>query len=122
MFKIRFPYYYVPECPVCGSMQTGRYIKADRFHPHYSVMHAYHNGEITIPVDYIPLKNVFCLACGNEWTSRVPVKMLSKAEIQEQRQLRGTAQLLENYISTYHIDETRKHTFWSGIIDPIKHW
>ena len=89
---IKKPYYYIPPCPCCNSNQTGHYVKELGLDPSFTVRESLKNGELAIAVREIPYENVFCLECGFTWHQDIKIKMLSLSQIEEQKQLRGTAE------------------------------
>lgn len=95
-------YYYVPQCPVCKSWKTGRYIRkpAD---PLYVMRKSLEHGERIRFVPKEPIKNCYCTDCGNEWGAHIETRLLTSDEIMEQQRIRDTYKLLqkfqeENYI------------------------
>lgn len=97
---MRMPYYYVPPCPKCKSVRTGRFVK---FHSSvndkYSSKMSLKNGELiqfTNRVD--PEKQFFCLDCGCEWSEYSPIRWLTLEEIDKEKKKRSTDELLDNFI------------------------
>lgn len=94
---VYLPYYYVPRCPECGSPVTGRYVKRHKFEKDNSdvVDMSLRNGEI---VDFLPEvinKTAFCLSCGYKWNADIQCRFLSVARIEEEKEKRGTNELLD---------------------------
>ena len=76
-------YYYIPPCPKCGSMHTGRYVKQPRRaeDARYMMEQSLKHGEL-IRFTYIePLNNAFCEDCGYEWPQPVRTMRMTRKEI-----------------------------------------
>ena len=113
--KIRFPYYYVPPCPKCGSMETGRIVKQPGSHADYTMMASLKNGEIIMfDPSPSPTDNLFCLHCGNVWTGEVTLRMLSKSQISYEAKKRGTLDLLQEFKKANGLDVPRRHSVVDG--------
>lgn len=112
---IRFPYYYVPPCPVCGSMETGRIVKEPATHAEYTMQASLKNGEI-IMFDPAPgpTGNLFCLSCGHQWTGEVSLRMLTLAQIRQEQKRRGTPELLREFKEANGLDVPRRHSVVDG--------
>lgn len=90
-------YYYVPDCPECGSHRTGRFFK-DRLtaDTDWIINDALKNGELMEPAPEIdPEKQLFCLDCCHTWTEPVYMRLLSLNEIEEEKRRRGTFDILK---------------------------
>ena len=112
---IRFPYYYVPPCPACGSPETGRIVKEPGSHADYTMVSSLQNGEIIMfdPAPE-PVNNLFCLSCGHQWTGDVQVRMLTKAQIRQEQKRRGTLELLDEFKKANGLDVERRHSVIDG--------
>lgn len=88
--KIKYPYYYVPPCPHCGSRKTGRYVREPLYRPEYVKEDSLKHGEWIRFLDSIPRDNVFCLSCGNEWPAKISLKLMTQKEIQDEKDARET--------------------------------
>lgn len=113
--RIRFPYYYVPPCPACGSTETGRIVKEPDTHEKYTMISSLKNGEIIMfdPAPE-PVNNLFCLSCGHQWTGEVDMQMLTREQIRQEQKKRGTPELLREYEAANGIDEKPKRSIISG--------
>ncbi len=89
---MRYPYKYIPPCPKCGSPCTGRYVKEpiSESDIEYVELKSYQYGEIVRFARREPEKNAFCVDCGYKWTYSATTRYLTKEEIEEQIDLRGT--------------------------------
>lgn len=113
--RIRFPYYYVPSCPACGSAATGRVVKEPGTHADYTMISSLKNGElIMFDPSPSPTNNLFCLQCGNVWTGEVKVLMLTRAQISYEQKKRGTLELLQEFKKAAGLDEPRRHSLIDG--------
>lgn len=101
---IKVPYYYVGKCPHCGSMVTGRYVKAARKTDNeWMLDQALKNGEILKTIPELIGANCFCLECGQNFSYPVQRKMLTLAEIKEEKLQRHTIEILNDRLSDdYH--------------------
>lgn len=112
---IRFPYYYVPPCPVCGSAETGRIVKEPASHAEYMMISSLKNGEIIMfDPSPSPTDNLFCLSCGHQWTGDAVVRMLTKAQICHEQKKRGTLEILDEYKKANGLDGPRRHSIIAG--------
>lgn len=92
---IHLPYYYVGRCPDCGSRATGRFVRNHReTDMDYIIESSLKNGELVAPTNDINGENLFCNDCGNIWYGKVDFKWLSLGQIQEERSVRHTEELL----------------------------
>ena len=91
-FKMKYPYKYVEPCPICGSRLTGRYMRQPltESDKEYIELKSYENGEIIRFSSKEPTKNAFCVDCGHKWSSTVKTIFLTKQEIEEEIEVRGT--------------------------------
>ena len=91
--KIRMPYYYVPPCPYCGSVRTGRFVEYRRdTQDQYTEKMSLKNGELIQFVAKIdPEASFFCADCGTTWSEYAPMKWFTMEEIEEEKKKRGTA-------------------------------
>lgn len=101
-FKI--PYYYVPPCPVCGGMKTGRYLKEPRIDSEYLYRKSLENGEIIRFAPKEPIINCFCEECGYEWGKTISVRFITPDELIEQKRLRGTDKEYQRYSEINYIN------------------
>lgn len=102
--EIRHIYYYVPPCPLCGSMHTGRYVRKAFIDETYMDRKSLENGEIIRQVPREPIKNCFCEDCGYEWGAHIETKFLTADEVNEQRMLRGTYQTFQEYKAENYVN------------------
>ena len=107
-FKIKYPYKYVEPCPNCNSRATGRYIKEPMTESdmEYIELESLKHGEIVRFVSKVPTKNCFCVDCDYRWDYQTYTKYLTKEEIEEEIDSRGTFpayQELKNEISEKEI-------------------
>jgi hypothetical protein len=108
--KIRKPYYYVPPCPVCGSAVTGRLVSDHRYNEiQWMINDALKNGELIRPVPKIGAQNCFCLSCGSEWYTETRLMMFSRDQIEEQKKIRHTDEILRQ-----RADEIRENDGGKG--------
>lgn len=98
---IRIPYYYVPPCPICGSVRTGRYVRIHSVvNDEYSNKMSLKNGELTKFTNSVdPDKQFFCSSCGAEWSELSSIKWLSLAQIDEEKKKRETGGLLDELLN-----------------------
>jgi len=95
-------YYYVPQCPLCKSWKTGRYVRQP-VDPLYTMRKCLEHGERVRFAKREPIKNCYCTECGYEWGAHIEMKLLTSDEIMEQQKLRDTYPLFskfqeENYV------------------------
>lgn len=85
-------YKYVEPCPICSSRCTGRYIQEPitRGDMEYIELQSLKHGEIVRFAYRIPEENVFCVDCGHRWTADPKTVFLSKDELMEEIEARGT--------------------------------
>ncbi len=101
---IKKPYYYVGECPYCGSAITGRYVKARRVTENeWIIDEGLKNGELIKTIPELLGANCFCLECGTNFSYPVHMKMVSLEEIKQEKIKRHTIELLGERLSDdYH--------------------
>lgn len=90
---IKLPYYYVPECPNCGSIMTGRYMEKQRDENanNWIMREGAKNGEIIALMKDIPKEtNCFCVNCGAEFYYEIKTQLYTLDEIREERIRRKT--------------------------------
>lgn len=94
IFKsIKKPYKYVPPCPMCGSCETGRFIKPSSSQEidEKILCEALAGGEL---VEITPVHdkkiNAFCMTCNFEWRAYIEDKWLTDDEIEIERKKRNT--------------------------------
>ena len=93
---IHLPYYYVPQCPVCGSRKTGRFVRYHRDTDlDYMVTSALKNGELIAPKEDMTQGNLFCDECGYTWFGSVEMKLFSLNRIQKEKKARQSDKILE---------------------------
>lgn len=118
--KIKHPYYYVPQCPVCGSRITGRLVKDHRNTDiEWVIQTALKHGELVRPMPELPpYADAFCAVCQNEWFAGVHLHWMTAEEIQQEKKIRGTTYMLAR-MRQEEIDKnrTRKKT---PVVDDLK--
>lgn len=95
MFKMRHLYYYIPPCPVCGSRRTGRYVRRPFSGAGYMMEKSLKAGELIRFRSKEPEKNAYCEKCGHEWPCLVETKFLTKEEMLDEQEARGTIEPYE---------------------------
>ena len=100
--RIKHIYYYVPQCPMCKSWKTGRYMRQP-MDPLYTMRKSLEHGELVRFVPREPIKNCYCTECGYEWGAHIEMKLLTSEEIMEQQRKRDTHKVFfkfqeENYV------------------------
>ena len=84
--QIKRPYYYVPPCPYCGSLVTGRFMKArNDYDADWMIDESLRHGEIISPVPNVLSENCFCCECNSTYTGIVEFKLFSADELDEQK-------------------------------------
>lgn len=114
---IRHLYYYVPPCPVCGSNMTGRYIKSHReTDSEWQLEESLKHGEL-IRLQYVPMQyNCFCQICGFNWIGDIKPRFLNLDEIQMEKELRHTREILNQKMEEDREEEKKKkHSIFSPI-------
>lgn len=97
--KIKKPYYFVPQCPACGSHATARIVKSSsKYNNDWTFKESIKRGEIVkfmpqIPDDY----NCVCLDCDAGFYANVQLMMLTGEQIAEQKMLRGTPEMFSEF-------------------------
>ena len=92
---IKKPYYYVPPCPCCGSHITGKFVKMrGTYETDWMINEALRNGELIAPVPEVLEHTAYCVECDHTWNAYIPMKMLTQEEIQQQKILRMTNEIL----------------------------
>ena len=91
-FRMRYPYKYVEPCPKCGSRCTGRYIKEPMTETdmEYIELESLKHGEIVRFMPKEPIENAFCVECGHRWGYTARTVYLTKEEMEEEINTRGT--------------------------------
>ncbi len=94
---IKYPYTYVPPCPCCGSLCTGRYIKQKLYAKDNSwvITESLKNGELVSLVPEIGENTTFCYDCEYTWKGRIQSVWLTKDEIFKEKINRGTLDILD---------------------------
>lgn len=115
---IPLPHYFVPPCPCCGSKRTGRFIKSHNVtNTDWAVRNALKNGELVKPTsDIDPDGQLFCLDCGFTWTEPIEARIATPKEITEERQKRGTIDIL-NALEEEDRDDKREAGKKHGLIN-----
>ena len=98
MMKMRYPYYYVPECPECGSRCTGRFVRKPLRDSLYVEENSLKNGEIIRFSKGFPQDRVFCVDCGHEWNHHVLVRFLTREELDQEKEERGTEEAYQELL------------------------
>ena len=93
--ELKVPQYYVPPCPACKSRCTGRYMRKPLMEGWYVEEKSLENAEIVRFVKREPVKNCFCVDCGHEWGQMVSVRFITKEELEEEKEARGTKDAFE---------------------------
>ena len=84
---VKMPYYYVGQCPHCGSYATGRYVKLHRrTEVEWQVDESLKNGELVRMKADLVGPNCFCIECDNDFTYPVKLKMASLAEMNMEKE------------------------------------
>lgn len=88
----KYPYKYVEPCPNCGSRCTGRYMQEPltRGDMEYIELQSLKHGEIVRFVYRVPEENVFCVDCEYKWVSDSKTVFLTKDELMNEIEARGT--------------------------------
>ncbi len=86
------PYYYVKPCPYCNSKMTGRFIEPsfDSKNQKFKEKDSLRHGEIIMPKSNIGNKNCFCVKCNRTFHYDVPMKFISKYELEKEMEDRKT--------------------------------
>lgn len=110
-----YPYYNVPECPVCGSPVTGRYIRQTSSNCDDIILNGFKHGEIIkVAPGYFKDRN-FCLECMAEWEDHIPLTFITGEQKQKEIEKRHITELwdaMEEELKRY--EKPRKRMF--GII------
>lgn len=95
---IKRNYNYVPPCPCCGSVMTGRYVKQHKFPKDnaWILEESFKNGEIVALVPEIGEDTAFCFQCGYRWPARIQNVWLSRTEVNHERKIRNTDEIFES--------------------------
>ena len=114
MFKLSeipiYPYYHVPKCPFCGSSMTGRFIKQhNTTDTEWAINEALRNGELVKAVPEITDNNVFCLDCGEVYKDDVKHMILTKKQLNEEKEKRNTVAILTDRYEKMKEEEARKN-------------
>lgn len=113
-------YNFVPMCPNCASRRTGHYVREPFRYKDYMMLGTLKSGEVIEFRKKEPVKNAFCMECGHEWATNIPVRYLTDEEIEMERAIRGTDELYKKYVEDNHINLNKKPIlggFLSGIFD-----
>lgn len=99
-FKKNHLYLYVEPCPRCQCEATGLTLIGDVERVKESIRFAKH-GIITRTISKRGMEkypyNFFCTYCKYEWNGRPKCKLLTKKELEEQKELRDTYNLTKMY-------------------------
>ena len=109
---IRKPYYYVPPCPKCKSPMTGKFVRElhSEYETDWRLKSSLKNGEIIAPGTKNG-KECFCLNCGHEWNDIVELKFWTIEKINEQKELRKTKVMYDNYEGRQEKETKKKSAF-----------
>lgn len=90
--KIKKPYYFVPQCPSCGSWRTGRFMKSkSEYDNNWIKKESLKNGEYVEFLPELPDEyNAFCYDCEALLQADIPLLMLPGSLIKEQKKIRET--------------------------------
>lgn len=91
-------YYYVPPCPKCKSLKTGRYLKMPIANARQIQESALKAGELIRFSRRVPADNAFCIACGNEFPARIETRRLTRDEMQQESKNRGVDIMYTRYM------------------------
>lgn len=84
--KLKMPYYYVPSCPKCGSVITGRFVRARNDNDaDWIIDESLRHGEIVSPVPKVLSENCFCCECNTTFTGDIEMKWLSLNELDKEK-------------------------------------
>ena len=103
---MRHFYYYVPQCPKCGSRKTGRYMKMPFTGSGYTKEDSLKNGEWVRFAKEEPIKNCFCITCGERWPGKVRLKWWPFERIQEEIKMRETEPAYQQMLKEQGKSET----------------
>ena len=86
------PYKYIEKCPNCGSWMTGRYVREPLTETdmEYIERESLKHGEIVRFAPREPIKNAFCVECDHRWAYTPRTIYLSREEMEEEIERRGT--------------------------------
>lgn len=106
-------YYYVPDCPRCGSARTGYYINLSGKFDYYKTVAKYMQKAQLIKIRNNSLAsdmpNLFCLECGIEWYGKVDVKKYTQEDLRKEFNRRCINE--ENITEYKHKSENSKLQF-----------
>lgn len=117
--QIKKPHYYVPPCPECGSFCTGRYIRHPLVDAWYVEEQSLKNAEIVRFVNKEPVKNCFCVDCGHEWGKTIMMTFITKEELAEEHERRGT---LAAYEEAHEINQNTLRKKRKNPVRRVFHW
>lgn len=88
------PYKYIEPCPECNSYVTGRYMKEPitESDMEYIERESLKHGEIVRFAPREPELNCFCVECGYKWRYTPRTIYLTKVEMENEIERRGTHQ------------------------------
>lgn len=110
--KVKVPYYYIPPCPRCKSVRTGRLMKYHRTtNDEYINKASLKNGELIKFVPEVdPDHDLFCADCGFTWSEYISVQWYTQDQIDEEKRKRGTISQLDDVIKEEKEEEkNQKH-------------
>lgn len=83
-------YCYVPSCRKCGSFRTGHFVIGNIIDKSLSKK-SLSKGEYIAPVPSLSKEepNCYCMDCGITWYQELKLSLYSRAQIEEQKRLRG---------------------------------
>lgn len=106
---IKKPYYYVPECPNCGSCITGKFVKMRGARDtDWMINEALRNGELIAPVPEVLEDTAYCVVCDHTWKADIPCLMLTQGEIDRQKVIRMTNDILASRYAQQKEEEKKK--------------
>ena len=110
--KLKKPYYYVPPCPNCGSLITGRFVKArNDYDADWLIDESLRHGEIVSPVPDVLSENCFCCDCNQTFTGIVKMQWMSLDELDEQKLKRDIYEIWQERISSQEQEKSRDSAF-----------
>lgn len=105
--KIKRPYYYVPNCPQCGSRMTGRFMKLpSAYEADWIINESLRNGELVCLVPEVLNHNAYCVECDHTWYADIKVLFLRPEQINIEKIERHTNEILK--IRYDNLNEVKK--------------
>lgn len=107
---IKKPYYYVPACPNCGSHITGKFVRMRGAHDtDWMINEALRNGELIAPVPEVLEDTAYCVECDYTWKAEIQCLMMKQEEIDRQKILRMTNEILASRYAQIKEEEKKKN-------------